>query len=59
MCVCVRVDMQYMYVYSVCTYKLIITGISIVDADITTDIVEPADFSRFVRDQMHTATSYF
>ena len=25
-----------------------VAGISIVDADITTDIVEPADFNRFV-----------
>ena len=36
----------HMYMYVACVHVHV--GISIVDADITTDILEPADFSRFV-----------
>ena len=33
-----------MYMYYTCIH----VGISIVDSDLTTDVVEPADFNRFV-----------
>lgn len=36
----------HLHMYVVCVHVHV--GISIVDADITTDILEPADFSRFV-----------
>ena len=34
-------------------------GISIVDADLTTDIVEPADFSRYVSNRTHNDCNVF
>ncbi len=40
-----------LHVYGTHMYIIIVSvllGISIVDADITTDVVEPADFNRYV-----------